>query len=1061
MAIFWYALITLDYYKKKHYIKIMEEQNKNLTVFQRLSQAFGMGTPKTPEQDNRYQYQYTSPIQNREIILKTTDKAEFEKTKLELQQQKYLVGQWAKTDSELYRQSIYYETTRLASYYDFESMEYTPEISAALDIFAEESTTSSDKGKILSVYSDSKRIKKILENLFYNVLDVNTNLAPWIRNFCKYGDNFIYLKMDRERGIVGCTQLPNIEIERKEYHLETIYQNIVNDKKAGIQFNWKNKDLSFQSWEIAHFRLLGDDRRLPYGTSILEKARRIWKQLLLAEDAMLVYRTTRAPERRVFKVFVGNMDDDDVEAYIQKVANKFKRSMVVDPKTGQVDTRFNQLPIWKDSPIPLLDGRTITIKELSDELKVGKENYVYSVQDNTHQIVPGKVTWCDKNHTAEKMIKVWLDDETYLVTAPEHPFVMRNGSKKRADELIVGESLMPFYRELKQMSSTQKNTYETIYNPNSGKYEFTHRLVAKEIEKDPTKKLNTIHHLNFDRYDNSPNNLQWVDYYKHIQFHGELTKKNWEKGLYKNNKANLIKYNKSNKKRQRNIELAKEQNWHERFISYNHSELHKEHDIIRKNAQIEDWSNPEKKELRSKSMQVKFDSFIWDSIRENIISKQIINRKTLLEHINNNLIQYLISINKNDRLNRLQRISRGVLEGRINENGFKTITEFITKQKINHKVQRIEEIAGDDVYCMTVVGLNGEDDRHNFATLSFKISGEISVSGSFLGNSVDQDFFIPVRDPNTANPIETLPGAQNLGEISDVEYIQKKLFAAIRTPKAFLGFEDVVGDGKNLALKDIRFARTINRIQQAAIQELNKIAIIHLYVLGFEEEIDNFTLALNNPSIQGDLMRIEALKEKAQLYKDLVSEAGNGFSITSMTWAKKNVFNFSEDEIRLDLEQQRLEKAASAEMEKTAEVIVHTGIFDNIDKIFGKRADQEPGKPAEGGAAGAPIGGGGGGLGGLGGGLGAEMGGGELGGEAGGLGSEAGGTTAGGEEFPPPGEEGDEEATPPEETNVEEEGFMRKGDNRPLLIENRISFDINEMLNSLDGLIAEKIDVEE
>ena len=90
--------------------------------------------------------------------------------------------------------------------------------------------------------------------------------------------------------------------------------------------------MTFNSWEIAHFRLLGDDRRLPYGTSMLEKARRIWKQLLLAEDAMLVYRTSRAPERRVFKVFVGNMDDKDVEAYIQKVANKFKRDPVVDPQ---------------------------------------------------------------------------------------------------------------------------------------------------------------------------------------------------------------------------------------------------------------------------------------------------------------------------------------------------------------------------------------------------------------------------------------------------------------------------------------------------------------------------------------------------------------------------------------------------------------------------------------------------------------------------------------------------------------------------------------------------------
>ena len=122
-----------------------------------------------------------------------------------------------------------------------------------------------------------------------------------------------------------------------------------------LRFQWKNKDLEFQAWEIAHFRLLGDDRKLPYGTSMLDKIRRIWKQLLLAEDAMLIYRTSRAPERRIFKVFVGNMEDADVEAYVQRVANKFKRDQVVDQKTGNVDMRFNQMAVDQDYFVPVRD----------------------------------------------------------------------------------------------------------------------------------------------------------------------------------------------------------------------------------------------------------------------------------------------------------------------------------------------------------------------------------------------------------------------------------------------------------------------------------------------------------------------------------------------------------------------------------------------------------------------------------------------------------------------------------------------------------------------------------
>jgi hypothetical protein len=320
-------------------------------------------------------------------------------------------------------------------------------------------------------------------------------------------------------------------------------QNVEEPKEnRGLRFKWKAKDMEFNSWEIAHFRLLGDDRKLPYGTSMLEKARRIWKQLLLSEDAMLIYRTSRAPERRVFKVFVGNMDDADVEPYVQRVANKFKRSQIVDSKSGNVDMRFNQM-------------------------------------------------------------------------------------------------------------------------------------------------------------------------------------------------------------------------------------------------------------------------------------------------------------------------------------------------------------------------------------------------------AVDQDYFIPVRDPAAPNPIDTLPGAQNLAEIADIEYIQKKLVTALRIPKAYLGFEEAVGDGKNLSLLDIRFARTINRIQKSMIAELNKIAIIHLFLLGFEDELSNFTLGLTNPSTQADLLKIDVWKEKILLYKDAVA-AIEGIAPVSVSWAKKHILGLSDEEIKLDLQQQRIEKAVGAELTNTATIITKTGIFDNVDKLY-------------------------------------------------------------------------------------------------------------------------------
>ena len=569
----------------------MADNKNNLTVYQKLFYMFGQGGgPKANATYNKY------ALSDNDLIV-TKSRESFEKEKLQLQQQRYLESQWAKVDSELYQKAVFYETSRVASYMDYEAMEFTPEIAVALDIMSEESCTLSEQGKILSVYSDSSRIKKVLEDLFFNVVDIHSNLPMWTRNTCKYGDNFVYLKIDYKDGIVGATQLTNLDIERKELNPLNFEKNEEmegDSNKKNVKFIWKDKGLEFNAWEVAHFRLLGDDRKLPYGTSVLEKVRRIWKQLLLAEDAMLVYRVTRAPERRVFKVYVGNIDDADVEAYVQKVANKFKRTQTADRQTGQTDIRYNTL-------------------------------------------------------------------------------------------------------------------------------------------------------------------------------------------------------------------------------------------------------------------------------------------------------------------------------------------------------------------------------------------------------AVDQDYFVPVRDPNASMPIETLPGASNLDQIADIQFIQRKLVTALRVPKTFLGFEEPTGEGKNLALMDIRFARTINRIQQSMIQELNKIAIIHLYILGFHDELNNFKLTLNNPSTQGEMLKVEQWKEKVLLYKDLVASDG-GIAPTSHTWAKKNIFNWSDDEILEDLERQRLERAAAAELEQTPNIIKNTGFFKKVDKLYGEILSPTEGGEEAGAEGGEESGGFGDDTGGFGGGFGGGeeaggFGGGEEGGE--------------------------------------------------------------------------------
>ena len=611
----------------------MAEQN--LTIFQRMGILLG------PNNENKRRI--SKPQRPVDPLLVTTSPEEFKVTKTELQQQKYVNDLWGKVENDMYARSIHNEPTRMAAYYDFESMEFFPEIAAALDIMSEEACVPSEQGKVLTIFSESERVRSILQDLFNKTLDIETNLQAWTRNTVKYGDNFIYLHLEHGEGVVGCTQLPTIEIERFE-------DTDLIAKKKKIRFQYKTKDLQFEPFQIAHFRLLGDDRKLPYGTSILEKARRIYRQLVMSEDAMLIYRVVRAPERRIFKVFVGNMEDSDIEAYIQKIANKFKRTPIVDSKTGQIDLRYNQ--------------------------------------------------------------------------------------------------------------------------------------------------------------------------------------------------------------------------------------------------------------------------------------------------------------------------------------------------------------AG-----------------------------------------IDQDWFVPVRTENAASPIDTLPGAAPL-PIDDIEYLQKKLFAAIRVPAPFLGFGEAVGDGKNLSLLDIRFSRTVNRIQKAMIQELNKIAIIHLFMLGHEEELDNFTLALTNPSTQAELLKIELWSQKLDVYSKAMADAGNGFSAISMVRGKKEILGMSDEEIALDLQQQRIEKAAAAELANTASVIPKTGVFDKVDKIYGVKPGEGDPVPAEGAPeAGNEFGGGGNEFGGE------APGATPIGGETEGGGTPEGGTEVGAGAPPVGGPEG-----------APQESFI-PGKHKPLITEKLISKtdsynrDIKEMIEKIDKSI--------
>jgi hypothetical protein len=327
----------------------MADEKKGGTIYQQLTQFLNVGGMDL--QTAQPTVSASTPPKESKIIIKGTSPEEIHRKGLELQQKQELQNKFFRTTDRGFQKALQYEAARLPAYIDYEGMEYYPIISSALDLFMEEATTIGLNGKMLNIYSNKERIKMLLEEFFYDTVNVNVNLPFWVRNVVKYGDNFVLLYGERKKGITHVKQLVNYEIER--------FERIQNGKPL-VKFKERMTGDEFNVFEIAHFRLLGDDKYLPYGSSVLNKVRRVFRQLVMAEDAMLTYRIIRAGEKKVFKIDVGNIDEDDIEEYIYKVATKFKKTAQIAPNDGQIDYRFNILGNDEDYFLPVRNANTQT-----------------------------------------------------------------------------------------------------------------------------------------------------------------------------------------------------------------------------------------------------------------------------------------------------------------------------------------------------------------------------------------------------------------------------------------------------------------------------------------------------------------------------------------------------------------------------------------------------------------------------------------------------------------------------------------------------------------------------
>jgi len=248
-------------------------------------------------------------------------------------------------------QSMAYQQVRREVFRDYDAMDNDPILASALDIYADESTLKNEFGDTLQVHSDNEKVQDILNNLFYDILNVEFNLWPWVRNMCKYGDFFLGLEIAEGQGIVNVTPHSVYNTER----LERTDPSNPNSVKFKITEDPNGKE-EYENFEVAHFRLLADTNWLPYGKSMIENGRRLWKQLSLMEDAMLIHRIMRAPEKRVFKIDIGNIPPTEVDNYMQRIINKMKKVPFIDRNTGDYNLKYNMQNLTEDFYLPVRGG---------------------------------------------------------------------------------------------------------------------------------------------------------------------------------------------------------------------------------------------------------------------------------------------------------------------------------------------------------------------------------------------------------------------------------------------------------------------------------------------------------------------------------------------------------------------------------------------------------------------------------------------------------------------------------------------------------------------------------
>jgi len=716
-------------------------------------------------------------------------------------------------ESDWYQNFMFVGEDRLQRYADFVDMDTHPLTASALDVYGEESTQKDAWGNVVQVITNDQVIKDEINHLLFKCLNINHTLYSIVRETCKYGDKFQYLVMRKDRkGILFLKDMPVHSVWRLEWNGKLI---------AFVQQTPQGITPPLDPFSVVHWRIsLNQEKYKPYGTSIFDPCRRHYRQMKLMEDAMVVYRITRAPERRVFFINCGRLNPAKAESYMRKIIHRFRKRSIINPSTGEIDWRC--LP--GNTRIPLLNGTNPTIKELAEQFPNGGFN-VYSTNDD-RMIVPGNALGAKKTGENKQLYKVTLDDGSSFEATANHPLRLMTGEYVCLSDAKPGMRLMPLYRKDSPIGRRQLKGYELAMHPATGEWEYTHKIVADSmIEYEHSKNVRVIHHADFNKRNNDPQNLVEMTRFDHTILHGnhggEIFRRKWNEPEFRASKAadmsEMVKKNWKNpeyraKMKELNSVVGKRlKNDHEKWSAFINGA-----DQARK----DNWNNPEYQKLVSDTARntvaqfrkdPDFDKRRVQKVRESYSAGNWNNSEARQNACHEN------GLKTGSENMRLMNLFKGTVIAKVLYENWKkktgsqdkfafsrwwkekgklayqewklTVkeTEIVNGLVANHVIASIEPTICEDVYDLLVEGY------HNFA-ITCENKGSHEQSCVFVHNSnplaPDEDFYVPVRDGTDGTRIEQLAGAANLGEVDDVAWFKDQVLAYLKIPRVYLQQKD-------------------------------------------------------------------------------------------------------------------------------------------------------------------------------------------------------------------------------------------------------------------------------